>query len=94
MEIEIVKNRYDSLFAVDTKTNYGLFQFEYRNKDLGGPAWYFWLRGNYDPDIFNGKRKEFPMEFFNNACKAKLFLLTGKWDDEVIIVKGEKHITK
>ncbi len=96
MEIEIVKNKYGSLFAVDTKSLYGLFQFEYRKtKDMGGPAWYFWLRGGNDPDIFNGKKKDFPMEFFTNACKSKLFILTGKgMDEDVEIVKGEDNLTK
>ena len=57
MNIAIEKNRYGSLFALDAETCNLLFQFEYRRKDMGGPAWYFWLRGNYNPYIFNGKKK-------------------------------------
>lgn len=60
---------------------------------MGGPAWYFWLRGNYNPYIFNGKKKDFPMEFFVNACRAKSFTLFGKGiDDEVNIVSGKENI--
>ena len=95
MEIEILKNKYGSLFATEKDSCYNLFQFEYRSKDQGGPAWYFWLRGNYDPDIFNGDKKSFPMDFFKDACRAKMFILKGgRLNDEVSIVKGKEFLTK
>lgn len=93
MDIKIRKNKYGSLFAVDAETNRELFQFEYRRKCDGGPAWFFWLRGQYDPDKVFGKKKDFPMNFFVNACRAKCFLLLGRnLDDVVNIVQGKENI--
>ena len=96
MKIEIVKNQCGSLFAIDNESCYGLFQFEYREtEEMGGPAWYFWLRGNYDPDIFEGKKKDFPMDFFKDACRAKIFILTGKGlHEDVEIIKGKQNLNK
>lgn len=94
MKIEIVKNKYGSCFAIEQESKYVLFQFEWRTKSFGGPAWYFWLRKDiYSPYVFNVKKNKFPMEFFENACKAKGFILCGKFMDEnVEIVKGIEYI--
>ena len=93
MEIEIIKNRYDQLFATDAESNYLLFQFEFRKKGMG--AWYFWLRGDNDPDVFEGK--QFPLRYFKNACRAKNFIITCGTnpcviDEDVEIVKGENYL--
>lgn len=94
MKISIENNRYGSLFAVDAESKTILFQFEYRTKADGGPAWFFWLRGNLDPDTIEGKKKDFPMQFFKDACKAKAFIFSGVMPDEVEIVKGEGNLSK
>jgi hypothetical protein len=98
MNITIERKSKDSisLFAYAESTYYPLFQFEYRDtEEMGGPAWYFWIRGNYDPDIFKGSRKEFPMGFFKDACRAKVFIYTGSGlHDDVEIVKGELNLSK
>ena len=98
MKITITKKDKDSisLFAVADSTFIPLFQFEYRDtEEMGGPAWYFWLRGGYDPDIFKGEKKDFPMDFFKDACRARLFIYTGKGlHEDVEIVAGEKYIKK
>ena len=94
MEITIEKNKYGSLFAYNEKSNYPLFQFEYRHrKEDGGRAWYFWLRGNYDPDIIGGGKKDFPMEFFLDACRAKSRERDGL-DEQATIARGADLITK
>lgn len=65
-----------------------LFHFAYR-KELG--AWLFWLRGVRDPETFEGK--EFPMDFFLDACRAKDFMLFGgRLDPEVNILSGRYHL--
>ena len=89
-DIKIQGDKYGSLFAFGANDFYPLFQFEYReNENLGGPAWYFWLRGNYDPNIFKVEKKDFPMEFFKDACRAKMFIRDGgKMCDDVNIVSG------
>ena len=96
MEITIAKRNEDSisLFAYTDKSYYPLFQFEYRDtENMGGPAWYFWLRGNYNPDIFKGEKKDFPMEFFVSACKAKAFIYNGvSLNEEATIVKGKNYL--
>lgn len=96
MKIRITKNKYGSLFAVSDEKYYLLFQFEYREtEEMGGPAWYFWLRGDYDPDFFKGEKECFPMEFFKDACRAKMFIITGEGlHDEVEIVKGGNILTE
>ena len=94
MKINIERNLYGSLFAIDAESQTILFQFEYRRKDLGGPAWFFWLRGNLDPDTIEGKKKDFPMQFFKDACKAKAFIFNGVMPDEVEIVRGEDNLSK
>ena len=95
MDINITKDNYGSLFAHTTNSAFPLFQFEYRDtEDKGGPAWYFWLRGDNDPDIFEGKK--FPYGYFKGACIAKSFILnpTGgiKIGEDVDIVKGENYL--
>ena len=98
MNITIERRDKDgaSLFAYAEGTYYPLFQFEYRDTEsMGGPAWYFWLRGSYDPDIFKGSRKEFPMDFFKDACRAKAFIYKGKgMHEEVEIVKGKRNLSR
>ena len=85
IKIEIIKNKYGSLFAV---MNYELFQFEYRDN-----KWYFWIRGGYDPETF--EQKEFPMKFFLDACRAKYFIkYGGELPEKVSIEKGYGHIKK
>ena len=93
MEIIIKKNQYGSLFAHTNKDGAPLFQFEYRTPRLGGPGWYFWLRGGWDPDIFNGPKRNFPLDYFVHACTAKAFIKFGKWDQEVTITKGKHHLS-
>ena len=93
MEIRIVKDNYGSLFAYNEKYAFALFQFEYRDERMGGPAWYFWLRGDFIPVILECEKKDFPMQFFLDACKAKSFLLRcGELDEDVVIVKGKKYL--
>lgn len=96
MDIIITKDKYGSLFAHTPETHYPLFQFEYREtEDMGGPAWYFWLRGDYDPDTFKGTRKDFPMQFFLDACRAKNFIYYGgSLSEEATIVKGKAHLAR
>ena len=94
MKINIERNRYGSLFAVDAESKTIFFQFEYRAKADGGPAWFFWLRGDFDPDTIEGKKKDFPMQFFKDACKAKAFIFNGAMPDEVEIVRGEGNLSK
>lgn len=96
MDINITKDNYGSLFAHTTNSAFPLFQFEYRDtEDKGGPAWYFWLRGGYDPDIFKGKKKDFPMEFFVSACKSKAFIHYGvSLNEEITIVKGKNYLMR
>lgn len=95
MQIEIIKNSYDQLFATDAESKYLLFQFEFRKtKVMGGPAWYFWLRGDNDPDIFEGKK--FPYGYFKGACIAKSFIFNPtkgiKIGEDVDIVNGEEFL--
>lgn len=83
--VTIQKNKYGSLFA-DAPMR--LFQFEYRKDDRN---WFFWLRGVYDPDIIPGRR--FPMEFFQNACLAKFFILNGgPMYKKIEITEGANHL--
>ena len=85
LQITILKNRYGSLFAC---APYELFQFEYR-----GGYWYFWLRTQYDPDMFPGKT--FPKEFFENACRARYFIMNGgPMPVDIEITEGEELIEK
>lgn len=65
-----------------------LFTFEYR--DWYDKKWYFWPNSDFNPTILDGP--EFPVEYFNNLCKAKYFCLTGTdvWPEEVKIIAGKK----
>lgn len=85
MEIEIKKDG-GHLYALCGLST--LFQFEYRDG-----CWYFWLRGGWDPDIFKGPKRNFPLDFFNHACTAKVFIKFSKWDQEVTITKGKHHLS-
>ena len=69
--VTVKRNKYGSQFAV--ADGIVLFQFEYRSEET---KWYFWLRRDFDPDIFDGK--DFPCAFFVNAVNAKAFLQFGK----------------
>jgi hypothetical protein len=69
-----------------------LFPFEYRQSE---DKWYFWAdekMNPFVPTIFEGA--EFPMEYFNNLCKARYFTLTGTdiWPSKVQIVAGKKFL--
>ena len=68
---------------------YTLFQFEYRNYE---DKWYFWPNTDFHPTIFEGS--EFPMEYFENLCKAKYFCETGtdEWPDTIKIIAGKKFL--
>lgn len=96
MNISIVKKSKDSisLFAFVEGKYYPLFQFEYRETEaMGGPAWYFWLRGDYNPDIFMGEKKNFPMDFFTKAVRAVAFIHYDiNLDEEVVIVSGKNFL--
>ena len=70
MNIEITKDRYGCLYARRAETHETLFQFDYRTKHEAGPAWFFWLRNSYSPHKLFGKKKDFPMDFFVNACRV------------------------
>ena len=85
MDIEI-KNVGGHLYAYSSFGS--LFQFEYRDG-----CWYFWLRGGWDPDIFNGPKRNFPLDYFVHACTAKAFIKFGKWDQEVTMTKGKHHLS-
>lgn len=65
------KNKYGSQFAL--ADGIVLFQFEYRKEET---KWYFWLRGEFNPDIFDGEK--FPYAFFIKAVYAKAFIKFGK----------------
>lgn len=95
MKINILRNEGGSLFACN-ENGISLFQFEFRSKpEHGGPAWYFWLRGNYNPHIFKGEIGDFPMHFFKSACRAVSFLWLDKdIDDEVAIASGQDNLGK
>lgn len=88
MHIKIEKDRYGSCFAIQEFTT--LFQFEWRKDDK---SWYFWLRGQFDPEIIPGR--EFPMSFFLDACRAKSFIkCSTELDEDVVIVSGFNFIKK
>lgn len=91
MEIAIIKNDTALLAVCKYET---LFQFEYREDEImGGPAWYFWLYGNHNPNIFPGEKKDFPMEFFKDACRALAFVhRVGQLNEEITIIAGEKYL--
>ena len=91
LKIRIIKNQYGSLFAYDGLKE--LFQFEERGMDdgLGKGKWFFWPRGNFDPEKFVGA---FPMTYFKDLCKA-FAVICGHGEemaDEVEIIEGENFI--
>ena len=95
MNTKIISNDNGSLFACN-ELGTALFQFEYRSTEaMGGPAWYFWLRGNFDPDIIKGARTDFPMDFFKSAVRAVSFIYFHKdMDEPVNIVSGAELLAK
>ena len=86
----IIKSK-DRAFSAYAENDFvPLFHFEYRSEV---PAWYFWLRGEANPTIIKGQRKDFPIEFFENACRAKYFIRFEKGiNDEVNIIKAPNYI--
>ena len=66
-----------------------LFSFEYRAWEN---KWYFWPNTDFNPTVFD--KPEFPMEYFENLCRAKYFCLTGTdvWPDSVKIIAGKKYL--
>ena len=97
LNIQIRKNEHGNLAAIFENEDgraYGynsLFQFAHRN----GAMWLFWLRRGYRAsDLFEGKRKDFPLAFFIDACRATYFLHPrgGELPDEVRITYGGGHI--
>lgn len=66
-----------------------LFYFEYRDWEN---KWYFWPNTDFNPTVFD--KPEFPMEYFENLCKAKYFCLTGTddWPTYINIVAGKKFL--
>jgi len=94
MNIKIYKNKNGNLLAT-TGCVY-LFQFAHRvvdgvtNED---GAWYFWLNGDFDPTIIKGK--EFPMEYFENSCRAKgfIYLKMDTIPQDVEIVEGYGYLS-
>ena len=93
MQIEINKNKNGRLFAWDVNNCQLLFEFEFRKTD-GGPAWCFWLRGDNDPDIFEGEK--FPYGFFKGSCIIKSFAFNKndgiRLGEDVEIINGEKFL--
>ena len=104
LNIQIRRNEHGNLSAIfeteDGKAHSfnSLFQFAYRkgeNEFEGTPCWCFWLyRGFRASHTFKGERKDFPVEFFLNACRAKYFLHPRgeKLPDKVNITYGLGHI--
>lgn len=89
INISIKRTPNDNLGAFcANEMRFELFQFAYRK---GLKSWCFWLRGNYDPQLFTDQ--PFPEEFFKDACRAMHFLTYGgKLPDTVKIVSGTKFI--
>lgn len=79
MDIKITKDNYGHLYAVDGIV--AMFQFVYKaDRD----EWFFWLPGRnaYDPTIIKGK--EFPLDYFTNACRCIHFLREDDGLDDVV----------
>ena len=74
MTIKIVRDKWGNLFAFNGY--YPLFQFLYQKEEN---RWLFWLRGHLDPAVFGGK--DFPMDFFKSACRAKFFIMFSEGDN-------------
>lgn len=85
INIKIKTKGYNTLEA--TSGCLSLFYFEYRDWEN---KWYFWPNTNFNPTVFD--KPEFPMEYFENLCKAKYFCLTGTdvWPDSIKIIAGKK----
>lgn len=71
-----------------------LFEFAYRDvcvDEKDKPSWYFWLSPSYRAShIFPGERKDFPLAFFLNACRAAYFFCgsSGEIPDSIEITHG------
>lgn len=103
IEIQIRKNSRDNLSAIFVENGRvdsfnTLFEFAYRKgmQDMGyKPSWHFWLNhSSHSSHRTNGERRDFPMAFFLDACKAKYFLHPrgGEIPDDVKITYGLGHI--
>ena len=89
MDIKITKDNYGRLFAVEGVV--AMFQFGYQaDRD----EWLFWMpgRGAYDPTIIKGK--DFPLEYFTNACRAVHFLREDGGLDEVVNIFNYKLVKR
>ena len=66
-----------------------LFYFEYRDWEN---KWYFWPNTDFNPTVFD--KPEFPMEYFENLCKAKYFICMhiDEYPEEVNVVAGKKYL--
>lgn len=96
LKIQIKKNEHGNLSAIidsdkDVNSLNTLFEFAYR-KECG--AWLFWLGRHNIPKEFRGPKKDFPMQFFKDACRAKYFLhpAGGIIPDEIKIMRGVELI--
>ena len=84
MDINIKKDNAGCLVAFGN--HIALFKFTYDKN-----SWYFWIRGAFDPEVIKGR--QFPMDFFVDACKAKHFLrVGGKLAEEINIISGQSYI--
>ena len=96
LKIQIRRKEGGNLCAIverDGKPRETLFQFDYRNY-LDVPAWLFWTNGQRFPMKFPGARKDFPMQYFRDACRARYFLYLGSTEipDDIVITYGHGHI--
>lgn len=89
IDITITKDEYGQLRA--NKNGLCLLKFEWREEE---GDWYFWLANNYCPTVFEGR--EFPMEFFTDACRAMAFVTRwyrgDRLPDGIQIVSGKKFL--
>jgi len=87
INISIKTKGYNTLEA--TSGCLSLFYFEYRDWE---DKWYFWPNTDFNPTVFD--KPEFPMEYFENLCRAKYFCLTGTdvWPDGIKIIAGKKYL--
>ena len=89
LQVTITRSKYGDLYA--TVPGGTLFQFTYRKECRG---WLFWLRRELNPEIIRQGKKEFPLAFFKDACRAKYFIkYGGSMPDSVIITDGMQHVT-
>lgn len=99
IDIQIRKNSHGNLSAyvdrggrIDSFNE--LFQFAYRKDEQGNNGrWLFWLTHHNHPTIFACARKDFPMQFFLDACRAKYFIrYQAEMPADIQITHGHGHI--